>query len=102
MIKPVYHVFVCSSSRINGQQRGFCVNNNSVEIIQNFMMELEDRDLTADVIVTNTGCLGICDKGPVVIVYPDGVWYGGVTPDDVEEIVDSHLEKGKIVERLQI
>ncbi|PRX30415.1 (2Fe-2S) ferredoxin [Orenia metallireducens] len=102
MNKPKYHVFVCSSSRINGQQRGYCVNKDSIEIIQNFMMEIEDYGLTGDVMVTNTGCLGICDKGPIVIVYPEGVWYGSVTPDDVEEIVESHLENGKVVERLEI
>ncbi|TDX52706.1 2Fe-2S ferredoxin [Orenia marismortui] len=101
MNQPKYHIFVCSSSRINGQQRGFCVNKDSVEIIQNFMMEVQDRGM-ADTMITNTGCLGICDKGPIVIVYPEGVWYGNVSPDDVEEIVESHLEKGKVVERLEI
>ncbi|MEJ6952542.1 2Fe-2S ferredoxin [Natronospora cellulosivora (SeqCode)] len=97
-----HHVFVCSSSRINGQQKGYCVNKDSVEIVQNFMMEIEEWGLAGAVMLTNTGCLGICDKGPIVIVYPEGVWYGGVTPDDVEEIVESHLENGEIVERLQI
>ncbi|WP_018247472.1 2Fe-2S ferredoxin [Orenia marismortui] len=101
MNQPKYHIFVCSSSRINGQQRGFCVNKDSVEIIQNFMMEVQDRGMT-DTMITNTGCLGICDKGPIVIVYPEGVWYGNVSPDDVEEIVESHLENGEVVERLEI
>lgn len=102
MNKPKYHVFVCSSSRINGQQRGFCVNKDSVEIVQNFMMELEETGLSSEVMVTNTGCFGICDKGPIVVVYPEGVWYGNVTPDDVEEIVESHLENGEVVKRLMI
>ena len=52
--------------------------------------------------VTNTGCLQICDKGPIVIVYPDNVWYGKVSPDDVEEIMDSHIEGGEVVKRLEI
>ncbi|MFW6305748.1 MAG: 2Fe-2S ferredoxin [Bacillota bacterium] len=102
MVNPEYHIFVCSSSRINGQQRGFCVKKDSVEIIQNFMMEIQDRDLTSKAMVTNTGCFGICDKGPIVVIYPEGVWYGNVTPDDVEEIVASHIENGEVVERLQI
>ncbi len=102
MIKPKYHIFVCSSSRINGQQKGFCIQKDSIDIIQNFMEEIEERDLTSEVIVTNTGCLAICDKGPIVIVYPQGVWYGNVHPDDVEEIMDLHIEGGEVVERLEI
>ncbi|MTI59878.1 MAG: (2Fe-2S) ferredoxin domain-containing protein [Firmicutes bacterium] len=102
MNKPKHHVFVCSSSRITGQQRGYCVKNDSVEIIQRFMMEIQEAELTGDVMITNTGCLGICDKGPVVIIYPEGVWYGGVNPEDVPEIVESHLDGGKVVERLEI
>ncbi len=102
MVKPKYHIFICSSSRINGQQKGFCVQKDSVGIIQNFMEEIDDRELSSEVMVTNTGCLAICDKGPVVIVYPEGVWYGSVTPDDVEEIMDSHIEGGEPVERLLI
>lgn len=102
MNQPDFHIFVCSSSKINGQQRGFCVKKDSVKIIQNLMMEIQERDLTGKVMVTNTGCFGICDKGPVMVIYPQGVWYGNLTPDDVEEIVESHLENGKVVERLEI
>jgi (2Fe-2S) ferredoxin len=54
------------------------------------------------VFISNTGCFGICEKGPVVVVYPDNVWYGSVTPDDVEEILDEHIEGGNVVERLEI
>lgn len=67
-----------------------------------FMEEIEERDLGGDVFVTNTGCFGICEKGPIVVVYPDNVWYGSVGSDDVSEIMDEHIEGGKIVERLVI
>lgn len=102
MVKPKYHIFVCSSSRINGTQKGYCHSKDSVQIINNFMEEVESRGLSGDVMITNTGCLGICNQGPIVIVYPEGVWYGAVTPDDVEEIVESHIENGEIVKRLEI
>jgi len=101
MQKPKYHVFVCSSSRITGQQKGYCFSKDSVSIIQKFMEEIEERELGGDILVTNTGCLGICNKGPIVIVYPDGVWYK-VTVDDVTEIVEEHLENGRVVSRLEI
>jgi (2Fe-2S) ferredoxin len=102
MRKPKYHVFVCSSSRVTGQQKGYCFSKDSVSVIQKFMEEIEEREMGGDILVTNTGCLGICSKGPVVIVYPDGVWYKEVTVDDVTEIVEEHLENGRIVSRLEI
>ncbi len=102
MQKPKYHVFVCSSSRITGQQKGYCFSKDSVSIIQRFMEEIEERELGGDILITNTGCLGICSKGPIVIVYPDGVWYKEVTVDDVTEIVEEHLENGRVVSRLEI
>jgi len=102
MQKPKYHVFVCTSSRINGTQKGYCCSKDSVGIVQTFMEEIEARDLTNDVMVTNTGCFGICSSGPIVVVYPDGVWYKEVTADDVAEIVESHFENGIKIDRLEI
>ncbi len=67
-----------------------------------FMEEIDDRELGGDVFVTNTGCFGICEKGPIVVVYPENVWYGSVSPDDVAEIMDQHIEGGTVVDRLVI
>ena len=102
MMTPKYHVFICTSCRVNGTQKGFCYGKGSVDLVQRFMEEIDERDLSGDVMVTNTGCFGICDKGPIVVVYPEGTWYGNVTEDDVAEIVEQHLENGKKVERLVI
>ncbi|MCX7920563.1 MAG: (2Fe-2S) ferredoxin domain-containing protein [Clostridia bacterium] len=102
MQKPKYHVFVCTSSRINGQQKGYCHSKEAVGIVQRFMEEIEERELTDDVMITNTGCFGICSQGPIVVVYPEGTWYKTVTVDDVAEIVESHFENGNKVERLEI
>ncbi len=102
MESPKYHVFVCTSCRINGVQKGYCHSKNSVDIVQKFMELIDEFGLGSDVMVTNTGCFGICEKGPVVVVYPEATWYGNVTVDDVEEIVESHFEGGTVVERLKI
>jgi len=102
MIQPKYHVFICASCRINGTQKGFCHAKGSVGLVQRFMEEIDECDLSSDVMVTNTGCFGICDKGPVVVVYPEGTWYGNVTEDDIAEIVEQHFENGEKVERLVI
>ncbi len=95
MNKPTKHIFVCTSSRMTGVAKG------ALEIIQRFTEKLEEEDIT-DVMVSNTGCFGICEKGPIVAVYPDNVWYGSVSTDDVDEIVESHIMNGKIVEKLEI
>ncbi len=55
------------------------------------MQEIEERDLSGEVMVNNTGCFGICDKGPLMAVYPQGVWHGNLTTDDIEEIFDKHI-----------
>jgi (2Fe-2S) ferredoxin len=62
--------------------------------------EVAARGLIDDVQVTPCGSLGLCERGPNMVVYPEGVWYSGVTPNDVAEIVDSHLREGSVVERL--
>lgn len=102
MKKPKYHVFVCTSSRVNGTQKGYCHSNDSVELVTKFMELIEENDISDSVMVSNTGCLSLCNDGPVVIVYPEGIWYGKVTEDDVDEIVESHLIGGVKVGRLEI
>lgn len=102
MIDIKHHIFVCTSCRVNGMQQGLCHNKESVKIVQKFMEEVEDRDLINEVMVTNTGCFGVCNKGPIVVVYPEGTWYGNVTVDDVEKIVEEHIEGGQVVKELVI
>ncbi|SHH67515.1 2Fe-2S ferredoxin [Clostridium grantii] len=95
------HIFVCTSCRINGVQKGFCHQKGAVDLVEMLNEEIRDRDLS-DVMVTNTGCFGICEKGPVMVVYPEGVWYGNVTEDDIEEIIESYIENDEPVGRLMI
>ncbi len=102
MVTPKYHVFVCTSCRIDGTQKGLCATKQSTDIIKRLMEEIEDRDLSGDVMVNNTGCFGICSRGPVMVVYPEGTWYGNLTPDDIEAIVEGHFENGEPVKELMI
>jgi (2Fe-2S) ferredoxin len=102
MNKPSRHIFICTSSRPTGQQKGMCHTKEGVALMMKFMEEVEERDLGGEVFVTNTGCFGICEKGPVVVVYPDNVWYANVSIDDVEEIMDEHIDGGSPVSRLEI
>ncbi|WP_066647924.1 NADH-quinone oxidoreductase subunit NuoF [Christensenella timonensis] len=86
------HVLVCGGTG--------CTSSGSGEIIDRFENGLKAHGLEKEVKVVRTGCFGLCEAGPIVIVYPEGSFYSRVKPDDVEEIVEEHLLKGRIVERL--
>jgi (2Fe-2S) ferredoxin len=102
MVELKHHIFVCTSCRMNGMQKGLCYSKNSVDLAQRFIELIEEEDLSGEVMITNTGCFGICDKGPVVVIYPEGVWYGNITEEDVDTIVEEHIMNGIPVERLRI
>ena len=86
------HVLVCGGTG--------CTSSGSQQIIQTLKDELKKNKLQNEVAVVKTGCHGLCAEGPVMIVYPEAVFYSRVRPEDVEEIVSEHLLKGRIVERL--
>jgi NADP-reducing hydrogenase subunit HndC len=77
-----------------------CTSSGSVKIQEEFKKLIKAYGLEDEIQIVQTGCFGLCALGPVVIVYPDGTFYSRVTVEDVEEIVESHLLKGHIVERL--
>ncbi len=86
------HVLVCGGTG--------CTSSGSAKIIEAFEDEIRQVGLENEVKVVRTGCFGLCALGPVVIIYPEGSFYSRVNPDDVKEIVDEHLLKGRIVKRL--
>ncbi len=77
-----------------------CLSSKAKEIEEAFKVKLKELDMENEVGVVLTGCFGLCEKGPIVIVYPDETFYSKVKVDDVDEIVNEHLYKGRIVERL--
>ncbi len=101
MSKPIKHVFVCSQNRPEGHPRGSCAHKGSNEVLQGFWRELQQRNAYDRISVTYSGCLGPCDGGVNVLVYPEGVLYNQVTPSDVTEIFDAHLMGDQPVERLR-
>ncbi len=97
------HVFVCVNQRPPGHPMGSCADKGSREIYQTLMEKIQmDPDLMMNVAVTPTGCLGPCAIGPTIVVYPEGVWYGNVKSEDIDEIIESHLKGDKPVERLVV
>ena len=91
MPKPEYHILVCNSYRVNGEPQGICNKKDAIGLVQCIEEGILDRDL--DALVSTTGCLKACEKGPIVVVYPQGWWYAEVDEDKMEEILDG-LEEG--------
>jgi 3-hydroxy-5-methyl-1-naphthoate 3-O-methyltransferase len=93
-----YHVLACDQRKPDAI--ACCNGHGSAAIIEALRKELAARGLLDDVQVTVTGSLGLCERGPNWVVYPEGIWYSGITVADVSEIVSEHFQRGKPVERL--
>jgi 3-hydroxy-5-methyl-1-naphthoate 3-O-methyltransferase len=93
-----FHLFVCTQQKPEGVPS--CPANGSLAVLQGLDREVQKRGLNLDVQLTTCGCMGLCDEGPVMVVYPEGVWYRRVQSSDVSEIVDAHLLHHKPVNRL--
>ena len=94
------HIFFCLNQRDNGEQA--CAQHGAQAGFDHCKSRVKADQLAGPggVRVNKAGCLDRCAGGPVAVVYPDAVWYTFVDRDDIDEIVDSHLKKGRVVERL--
>ena len=92
------HVFVCNQQKPEGIP--CCSARGAASLLDALRREIQTRNLADEVQITTCGSLGLCEHGPNMIVYPEGVWYSGATAADVPEIVESHFRKGTPVERL--
>jgi (2Fe-2S) ferredoxin/predicted O-methyltransferase YrrM len=93
-----YHVFVCEQRKPEGVP--CCATRGAAKVIEVLRKEVAAQGLSNDVQITACGSIGLCDRGPNMIVYPEGIWYSSVMPRDVPEIVRSHFQAGRVVERL--
>ncbi len=96
------HIFICTNQRAPENARGCCDSTGLGQLQLQFKKELAARGLKGKMRANKAGCLDQCEHGPTVVVYPEGIWYGGVTAADVPEIVESHLLHGIPVARLQM
>ena len=80
--------------------RGSCDPDGSEALQKAFKKALAERGINRRIRANKSGCLDQCERGPTVVVYPEGIWYGRVTLDDVDEIVDAHIVGGRPVARL--
>ena len=102
MAKFQHHVFICTNERDEDASRPSCGRQGSEGLKSAFKDAVKEAGLKGKVRANELGCLDQCEHGPMVVVYPDAVWYGSVQVKDVEEIVMEHLVHGRPVERLQL
>ena len=93
-----FHVFVCMQEK--PKDVPCCAASASGAVLEALNQELAACGLRDEVQVTTTNCMGTCEDGPVVLAYPEGVWYSKVTPQDAREIVFNHFVAGQIVDRV--
>jgi (2Fe-2S) ferredoxin len=97
-----YHVFFCTNQREGGES---CCNNHGATDMRDYMKKRVKQlgeKIPERVRINTAGCLDRCDKGPAIVVYPEATWYTYVDAEDIDEIIDSHLIGGKIVDRLKV
>lgn len=93
MDKPKYHIFVCGSFRVAGGAQGICNKKGALGLIPYIEEGLRDRAIDG-ALISMTGCLKVCDRGPAMVIYPDNLWYGKVESEEAVDAILDALEKG--------
>ncbi len=94
------HVFVCINQRPPGHPKGCCLEKGSDQVRDFLKAELKKRGLSGIVRANNAGCLDACEFGISMVVYPEGIWYGGVKKEDIPEIIERTIIRGEVIQRL--
>ena len=97
-----HHIFICCNTREPGNPRGCCDPDRSEALRNRFKLELKKRGLSGRARANKAGCLDQCEHGPNLVIYPQGIWYGGVRMEDVPRIIDETIVKGVLLEDLLI
>lgn len=97
-----HHIFVCCNQRAPGHPRGCCDPAATGALRQAFKDTVAQRGLRSSVRANQSGCLDQCELGPTVVIYPQGIWYGGVQLQDVQRIIERTVIQGQIIEDLVI
>jgi (2Fe-2S) ferredoxin len=97
-----YHAFVCTQRRPDGHPRGCCTSKGGGQaLFERLLQNISAKNLwEAGISAAGSSCLGFCNAGPLMVVYPEGTWYKLDKLEDMDEVVQSHFIEGKPVERL--
>ena len=97
-----FHVFCCVNERPESAVRECCKRKKSLELRNYMKKRVRELKLEKKIRINQSGCLDKCELGPIMVIYPEGVWYSFKNSQDVEEIIKSHLTNGIIVKRLLV
>ena len=97
-----HHVFFCTNQRDNNEN--CCADCNATEVHAYAKQRIKELGLNGEgkIRMNKAGCLDRCNEGPVLVVYPEGIWYTYFDNSDIDEIIESHLVQGKVVDRLKL
>ena len=95
------HIFICTNQRAPGEKKS-CGEACGMGLVKEFKKQMKEKNLNSKMRAQKSGCLDACEYGPTIVVYPEGVYYGGVSIEDVNEIVNEHLLNDRPVNRLII
>lgn len=97
------HAFICTNRRPDGNKRGSCAAGGSEKLRDYLKARVRELGVEAGgVRINSAGCLDRCELGPVMVIYPEGVWYGFHTVEDIEDILQTHIIGGGRVARLML
>jgi (2Fe-2S) ferredoxin len=96
------HIFICTNRRPPEHPKGSCAQKGSEELVAKFKKRISELGLNKMVRVNSSGCLDACEHGISIVIYPEGIWYGGVKEEDIEKIISSHIVNGEVVDELMI
>lgn len=102
MVGYQYHLFVCENERAGDHPRGCCAKKGGKDIRSFFKKEITKAGLNEVARSNMAGCLDYCEQGPVMVIYPDNIWYTVKNLDDAKRIMDSHIKNGIPVSDLQL
>jgi (2Fe-2S) ferredoxin len=94
------HIFICANQKAEG--KACCGEARGMELVEKFREVLNEKGLKGKVRAQRSGCLDACQLGPALVIYPEGTYYGHVTPQDVERIIEEHVINGRVVEDLEL
>ena len=94
------HVFICENSRDKSDTRGSCSQKGSPALREKFKAAISEKGLKGRIRINKAGCLGTCNQGISMVIYPGGIWYGKISEADIDEIIEKSLLDDQIIDRL--
>lgn len=94
------HIFVCANQKAEGKK--CCGEAFGLEMVQRLRSRIRAANLPITIRAQRAGCLDVCEFGPALVVYPEGVFYGSLTPEAIDQIVDQHLAGGEVVTEFEL